>query len=508
MPAAHRIRRLRWRVRAGSRDAAFEVRARLRQLHQRDLLAVFERAFDAAGPGDAIVHLPRLELAVTVPDIDGIGAALAQALARRDVWDTPARAAPPGPIDDRASRPATERAPVGIDGLLDHLRTGVLPWPLANLDRATTRDHLASLALAHRDRLAADIPASLDAAVAYVFRWLQVSPPAEWTAIARLVGGPPPAPDVVEPLAALAAVPAGSGPRLAGAAPDALAAAILAVAHLDRRAVPIAVWQLSSLFAPTAPIAAGAPREALASARALLPAPVAAWTTARLMDLAAERPAAPRTGSPGTPALSSRPAPPDAVVRSPEVSPAGPLEAPARDIAADDDLPGLVVGHAGLILLHPFLPRLFERLGVAPHGARALDSGSLARAAALLAYAALGDDQPLDFELGLIKVLLGLRPEAVVLTPAGTLSATDRDEVDALLESVIEHWQVLKHTSIAGLRGSFLQRRGLLTAIDGGWRLRVEPDSFDMLIDRLPWALGPIKLPWMTTLLSTEWARS
>lgn len=469
---------------------------------------MFERAFDAAGPGDAVVHLPRLELAVIVPDIDGIGAALAQALARPDVWDTPARAAPPGPAEDRASRPAAEHALAGIDGLLDYLRTGVLPWPLTNLDRTATRDHVMSLALAHRDRLATDMPASLDAAVAYAFRWLQVSPPAEWTAIARLVGGPPPAPDVVEPLAALAAVAAGSGPRLAGAAPGTVAAAILAVAHLDRRAVPIALSQLSSLFAPMTPIAANGPGAALASARALLPAPVAAWTAARLMDLAAERPAAPRTGSPGTPPSSSRPAPPDVAVRPPEVSPAGPLEARAGDVAEDDDLPGLVVDHAGLILLHPFLPRLFERLGVAPQGARALDSGLLPRAAAFLAYAALGDDQPLDFELGLIKVLLGVRPEAVVLTPAGTLSAAERGEVDALLESVVEHWQALKHTSIAGLRGSFLQRRGLLTAIDGGWRLRVEPDSFDMLIDRLPWALGPIKLPWMTTLLFTEWARS
>ena len=141
-------------------------------------------------------------------------------------------------------------------------------------------------------------------------------------------------------------------------------------------------------------------------------------------------------------------------------------------------------------------------------GSRALDPAVLPRAAALLAYAALGDDNPLDFELGLIKVLLGLRPEAVVLTPALTLGTADRDEVDALLDSVIEHWKVLKHTSVAGLRGSFLQRRGLLTAIDGSWRLRVEPDSFDVLIDRLPWALGPVKLPWMTTLLFTEWARS
>jgi hypothetical protein len=503
MPAAHRIRRLRWRVRAGSRDAAFDVRARLRQLHQADLLEVFERAFEAVGAGDTIIHLPRLELAVTVPDIDGISAALAQALARQAAWDTVPGAWQPSAIEDRPPRPVTEPAMTGIDGLLDYLRTGILPWPLANLGRTGTRDELVRLALAHRDRVAADIPASLDDAVAYVFRWLQVTPLAEWPAIARLIGGPPPAPDVVSPVATLAAIAAGSAPSPPGAAPDAVAAAILAVAHLDRRAAPIAVPQLASLFAPV-PIAGSASREALVATRANLPAPVAAWVAARLGDLAASPPAGPRTRPTSTAPAS---APPDEAVRSPEVLPASP-ETPERDAAPEDDQLGLVVDHAGLVVLHPFLPRLFENLGIAPHGTRALDPELLPRAAALLAYAALGDDNPLDFELGLIKVLLGLRPETVVLTPAGTLSAADRDEVDALLTSVIEHWRVLKHTSIAGLRGSFLRRRGLLTAIDGSWRLRVEPDSFDMLIDRLPWALGPVKLPWMTTLLFTEWARS
>jgi hypothetical protein len=516
---AHRIRRLRWRVRAGSRDAAFEVRARLRQLHQADLLDVFERAFDAAGTGDTIVHLPRLELAVTVPNIDEIGAALAQALALKTVWDTPPRAAPRAAIDDRSPRVTTEHAPAGIDGLLDYLRSGILPWPLANLGRTATRDELIRLAVEHRDRVAADIPASLDDAVAFVFRWLQVTPSAEWTAIARLVGGPPPAADVIAPLAVLAAIAAGSGPSLPrSVAPGAVAAAILAVAHLDRRAAPIAVPQLASLFALIVPIAGSAPSDALVIARALLPGAVATWITARLADVTVESTARlPRTGSTEappasahpTPPASVHPAPPDAAVRSPEVLLPVPHESPERDTPPhDDDHPGLVVDHAGLVVLHPFLPRLFERLGVAPHGARAIDPALLPRAAALLAYAALGDDNPLDFELGLIKVLLGLRPVAVVLTPAGTLSDADREEVDALLHSVIEHWQVLKHTSIAGLRGSFLQRRGLLTAIDGSWRLRVEPDSFDMLIDQLPWALGPVKLPWMTTLLFTEWARS
>jgi hypothetical protein len=480
----------------------------LRQLHQAGLLEVFERAFDAAGTGDAIVHLSRLELAVTVADIDGIGAALAQALARQNVLDAVApRAAQGIAIDDPSPRPAAEHGPAGVDGLLEYLRTGILSWPLANLGRTATRDELVRLALEHRVRVGADIPASLDDAVAYMFRWLQVTPPADWTAIARLIDRTPPAPDVIAPVAALAAIAAGSGPRLPGGSPDSLAAAMLAVAHLDRRMVPVAVQQLSTLFAPIVSIAGGARREAPVIARAIDLDPVTTWIATRLGDVAAEPPAGMSATSKDALPASSNPAPP-AAAPSPVVAPAVPPEVNARDTAPDDDRPGLVVDHAGLVVLHPFLPRLFERVGVALPGTRSIDSAMLPRAAALLAYAAVGDDNPLDFELGLIKVLLGLRPEAVVLTPAGTLSAADRDEVDALLDSVIEHWKVLKHTSIAGLRGSFLQRRGLVTAIDGSWRLRVEPDSFDLLIDRLPWALGPIKLPWMSTRLFTEWARS
>jgi hypothetical protein len=504
----HRVRRLRWRVRAGSRDAAFEVRARLRELHDADLLDVFERAFDAAASGDAIVHLQRLELAVTVPDIDAIGAALAQALVRQAVRSAPTRMLSPASLDDPRLQPTNEDSAAGINGLLDYLSTGVLPWPLANLGRITTRDELIGLVAAHRDRVASEVPASLDAAIAYLFRWLQLTPAAGWTAIARLVGAPPPAPDVIEPITALAAIAAESGPRLPDAAPEAMAAAVLAVSHLDRRTVPIAVRQVSSVFAPFVSLVGDTPRTVVPIDLGSRVAPVAAWIAARLTGGPSRPPVGPAAMSPSSPPVSMQSAFP-AAAESPPGAPPDVAPAPdPRNIGSNDDRPGLVVDHAGLVIMHPFLPRLFERLGVAPHGTTALDRAVLSRAAALLAYAAIGDDNPLDFELGLIKVLLGLRPDAVVLTPASTLDAADRDEVDALLGSVIEHWKVLKHTSIAGLRGSFLQRRGLLGAIDGSWRLRVEPDSFDVLIDRLPWALGPIKLPWMTTLLFTEWARS
>jgi hypothetical protein len=36
--------------------------------------------------------------------------------------------------------------------------------------------------------------------------------------------------------------------------------------------------------------------------------------------------------------------------------------------------------------------------------------------------------------------------------------------------------------------------------------LRVEPESFDMLLGLLPWGLGLVRLPWMTQPLFTEWS--
>lgn len=195
-----------------------------------------------------------------------------------------------------------------------------------------------------------------------------------------------------------------------------------------------------------------------------------------------------------------------ALTRPPTLAP----PASAARIAADDDAveaPGVAVDFAGLVLLHPFLPRFFERthvVGTANDAELAPDA--LARAAALLSYAARGIDDPFEFELGFVKVLLGLRHDSEVAIIAGALTPEDCVEVDELLTSVVEHWRVLKHTSVAGLRSAFLQRPGLLAeAEDRTWRLRVEPNAFDVLLDHLPWSIGTVKLPWMTKPLFTEW---
>jgi len=33
----------------------------------------------------------------------------------------------------------------------------------------------------------------------------------------------------------------------------------------------------------------------------------------------------------------------------------------------------------------------------------------------------------------------------------------------------------------------------------------VEPRSFDMLLDRLPWSIATLRLPWMDRVLHVDW---
>lgn len=170
----------------------------------------------------------------------------------------------------------------------------------------------------------------------------------------------------------------------------------------------------------------------------------------------------------------------------------------------DDEFP-LAVKYAGLVLIHPFITRFFENTGVKEAGNAQLSSFAVAQAAALLHFLATGCEEVYEYELGFIKILLGLQPEIPLLISEGLIEPSDKEEAEGLLQSVISYWSVLKNTSINGLRSSFLQRQGLLREVEGGWQIQVERESFDMLLNQLPWSISIIKLPWMKKPIYTEW---
>jgi hypothetical protein len=190
--------------------------------------------------------------------------------------------------------------------------------------------------------------------------------------------------------------------------------------------------------------------------------------------------------------------------RSPDV--ASPIAASRPSAAAADSLRAerWLALDAGLVLLHPFVPRLFEACGLIEARAREIDAARRPQAAALLHWLGTGREGALEHELTLAKLLVGVEPEAALL-PAPTLPADWCDEGQALLAAAIGHWGALGATGIEGLRVSFLRRQGLLSRGDATWHLRVAPEAFDVLLGRLPWALSIVRLPWMPWPLAVEW---
>jgi hypothetical protein len=45
----------------------------------------------------------------------------------------------------------------------------------------------------------------------------------------------------------------------------------------------------------------------------------------------------------------------------------------------------------------------------------------------------------------------------------------------------------------------------VLSARDGAWLLRVQRETYDVVLDRFPWSITWVKLPWMNTLLRVAW---
>lgn len=163
----------------------------------------------------------------------------------------------------------------------------------------------------------------------------------------------------------------------------------------------------------------------------------------------------------------------------------------------------LKLPNGGLLLLHPFLKGFFVQTGILTD--KIIPAINLPRAAALLHFLATGSEEVYEFELGFAKILLGLDPEQPLAITKGLLTRQDSVEVETLLHAVISHWSVLKSSSINALRSCFLQRYVLLYDSEDSWKVRMESNAFDVLLDQLPWSYSIVKLPWMNKPIYTEW---
>ncbi|MFC4873931.1 contractile injection system tape measure protein [Negadavirga shengliensis] len=161
------------------------------------------------------------------------------------------------------------------------------------------------------------------------------------------------------------------------------------------------------------------------------------------------------------------------------------------------------ISHAGIVLLHTFLPVYFNKCGLIDNR-EFIDNTARERAVQLLLYLATGETETPENDLLLPKFLCGV-PFEQPINGEIILSELEKAESIHLLKAVIAHWGKLKKTSPDGLREGFLQRDGKLEKRPQGWYLSVEQKNIDILLDFLPWNLRIIKLSWMGEILRVEW---
>ncbi len=165
---------------------------------------------------------------------------------------------------------------------------------------------------------------------------------------------------------------------------------------------------------------------------------------------------------------------------------------------------GISVQFAGLAFLHPFFSSLFTISGIITEGDKQIPVRNLAKAAALLHFVATGREELFEFELGFIKLLLGMEPSGPLAVSEGLLTQSQMEEVESMLQAVVSLWSSIGNTSNDGLRTTFIQRNGMLYPFENGWKVILESAAYDMLLNTIPWSYSIIKLPWMYKPIFTE----
>jgi hypothetical protein len=162
------------------------------------------------------------------------------------------------------------------------------------------------------------------------------------------------------------------------------------------------------------------------------------------------------------------------------------------------------VNNAGVIILAAFLPAFFKEMNLL-EGEKFRLSGHAGRAAYLIQHLATGEEREFEeHEMALNKILCGI-DMAEPLTLDFVLSEKEREEAKNLLDAAASHWSALRGASGESMRQTFFNREASFEPQANGWNLRIEKQTFDILVDKLPWGISLIKLPWMQGAVFVDW---
>jgi hypothetical protein len=165
---------------------------------------------------------------------------------------------------------------------------------------------------------------------------------------------------------------------------------------------------------------------------------------------------------------------------------------------------GVYIDNAGIIIMHPFFALLFKELNLLNEEDIFLSDECRQRAVIILNYLCTGKEKYDEHLLAFNKIVCGLKPEDNLQTGL-LLTDTELKECDNLLETVIRYWEALKGAGKEAIQETFFTRKAKLSFNNNNYLLQVERMATDILIDRLPWGMGIVRLPWLDHLIYVVW---
>ena len=161
------------------------------------------------------------------------------------------------------------------------------------------------------------------------------------------------------------------------------------------------------------------------------------------------------------------------------------------------------INNAGIVLLWPYLTMFFKETGLLSEK-EFVDLACQQKAVHLLHYLVFKGKEAEEHEWALNKILCGMDISDFVPVEFEVTEA-EKKECNNLLISAINNWKALKSTTPEGLRQAFLQRTGVLEDDRDGPKIKIETKGVDILLNRLPYPISIIKLPWIKGLIHVEW---
>lgn len=159
------------------------------------------------------------------------------------------------------------------------------------------------------------------------------------------------------------------------------------------------------------------------------------------------------------------------------------------------------VNNAGLILLHPFLKQLFVNCGLLNKDNTINDPEV---AAHLLHYTATAKEQDYENEMLFEKLLCNI-PLSQTINRNIILSEEFKKHSNEMLRAALDHWPVMKNSSVALLQNEYLQRPGKIILTGDNPKVLVERKTQDILLDKITWNIGIVKLAWKNKVIFVDW---